>query len=167
VLNGNGGRTYTTSLPQGGNNYTVSLGLRIPLFAGFSRIYDQREAVALADAAAARADALGQQVVFEVFSSYHTLQTAARRVRTTNDLIASAEQSNEVALGRYRAGVGSVLDLLSAQTALADARAQQVLARLEWNTSLARLAHDMGILDARGGSALRLAPDSVPATPSR
>jgi outer membrane protein len=165
VLNGAGGRTYTTSLPQGGNNYTVSLGLRIPIFAGFSRIYDQREAVALADAAEARADALGQQVVFQVFQSYHALQTAARRVRTSNDLMASAEQSNEVALGRYKAGVGSVLDLLSAQTALADARAQQVLARLEWNTSLAQLAHDSGILDARGGSTLRLRPDSARTLP--
>ena len=161
VLNGTGGRTYTSTLPDGGNNYTVTLGLRIPLFAGFSRIYDQRQAVALADAAAARADALGQQVVFEVFSSYYALQTAARRARTSEDLIASATQSSEVALGRYRAGVGSVLDLLAAQTALADARAQQVLARLEWNTSLARLAHDTGILDARGGSSLRLAADSV------
>jgi outer membrane protein len=164
-LNGTGGRTYTTSLPQGGNNYTISLGLRVPLFAGFSRIYDQREAVALADAAQARAAALGQQVVFQVFSSYHALQTGARRVRTASDLIASAEQSNEVALGRYKAGVGSVLDLLSAQTALADARAQQVLARLEWNTSLAQLAHDAGILDARGGSSLRLMPDSTSQTP--
>jgi outer membrane protein len=160
VLNGTGGRTYTTTLPQGGNNYTVSLGLRIPLFAGFSRIYDERQAAAEADAAAARADLLGQQVVFQVFSSYHALQTAARRVRTAGDLITSAEQSNEVALGRYRAGVGSVLDLLSAQTALADARAQQVLARLEWNTSLAQLAHDAGVLDVHGGSSLRLAPDS-------
>jgi outer membrane protein len=165
VLNGTGGRTYTTSLPQGGNNYTVSLGLRIPLFAGFSRVYDQRQAVAQADAAAARADLLGQQVVFEVFSSYHSLQTAVRQVRTADDLIASAEQSDEVALGRYKAGVGSVLDLLSAQTALADARAQQVLARLEWNTSLAQLAHDAGILDARGGSSLRLAPDSTSQKP--
>jgi outer membrane protein len=160
-LNGNGGRTYTTTLPQGGNNYTVSLGLRIPLFAGFSRIYDQREAAALADAAQARAAALGQQVVFQVFSSYYALQSAARRVATTQDLIASAEQSNEVALARYRAGVGSVLDLLSAQTALADARAQQVLARLEWNTSLAQLAHDSGVLDLQGGSSLRLQPDSA------
>jgi outer membrane protein len=167
VLNGTGGRTYTSSLPQGGDNYTLSLGLRIPLFAGFSRLYDQRQAVALADAAAARADALGQQVVFEVFRSYYALQTAARRVRTTEDLIASAEQSSEVALGRYRAGVGTVLDLLAAQTALADARAQQVLARLEWNTSLALLAHDTGVLDARGGNSLRLAPDSTPALPPR
>lgn len=164
-LDGNLGRIYTTTLPQGGNNYVVSLGLRIPIFAGFSRIYDQREATALADAAQARANALGQQVVFQVFSSYHSLQTAARRVATTRDLIASAEQSNEVALARYRAGVGSVLDLLSAQSALADARAQQVLARLEWNTSLAQLAHDAGVLDPRGGSSLRLEPDSAPSTP--
>jgi outer membrane protein len=161
-LNGSGGRTYTTTLPQGGNNYTISLGLRVPLFAGFSRLYDQREAAALADAEAARADALGQQVTFEVFSSYYALQTSARRVRTSNDLIASAQQSNEVALARYRAGVGSVLDLLSAQSALADARAQRVLAHLQWNTSLAQLAHDAGVLDPQGGSTLRLAPDSVP-----
>jgi outer membrane protein len=165
LLNGTGGRTYTTTLPEGGNNYTVSLGLRIPIFAGFSRIYDQREAVALADAAQARATALSQQVVFQVFSSYYALQTAARRVATTDDLIASAEQSNEVARGRYRAGVGSVLDLLSAQTALADARAQQVLARLEWNTSLAQLAHDSGVLDPRGGKSLRLQPDSAQSRP--
>jgi outer membrane protein TolC len=143
----------------------VSLGLRIPLFAGFSRIYDQREATALADAAAARTDALGQQVVFEVFRSYHALQTAARRVRTSDDLIASAEQSNEVSLARYKAGVGSVLDLLSAQSALADARAQQVLARLEWNTSLAQLARDSGVLDPRGGSTLRLIPDTSGSSP--
>jgi outer membrane protein TolC len=160
VLNGTGGRTYTTTLPNGGNNYTVSLGLRIPIFAGFSRLYNQRRAAALADAAAARTDLLGQQVVFQVFSSYYALQTAARRVRTAGDLIASAEQSNEVALGRYKAGVGSVLDLLAAQTALSDARAQQVLARLQWNTSLAQLAHDTGILDLKGGSSLRLAPDT-------
>jgi outer membrane protein len=160
VLNGTGGRTYTTTLPNGGNNYTVSLGLRIPLFAGFSRIYDQREATAQADAAAARTDLLGQQVVYQVFSSFYALETAARRVRTVEDLMASARQSNEVALARYKAGVGSVLDLLSAQSALADARAQRVLAQLEWNTSLAQLAHDAGVLDPQGGSSLRLAPDT-------
>jgi outer membrane protein TolC len=165
VLNGTGGRTYTTTLPQGGDNYTLSLGLRIPIFAGFSRLYDQREAAALADAAGARTEALGQQVIFQVFSSYHGLQTAARRVRATDDLIASAERSSEVALARYKAGVGSVLDLLAAQTALADARAQQVLARLEWNTSLAQLAHDSGILDPQGGSQLRLVPAGTPTRP--
>jgi outer membrane protein TolC len=86
-------------------------------------------------------------------------------MRTSEILVTSAEQSNEVALARYKAGVGSVLDLLSAQSALAGARAQQVLARLEWNTSLAQLAHDSGVLDPTGGSTLRLEPagsDTIP-----
>ena len=161
-----GGRTYATTIPNGANSYTLSLGLAIPLFDGFARRYDVRAAEAAADAAAARSESLRQQVVFQVFSAYHALQTATRRVATAEDLVTSAQQSSEVALGRYRAGVGTVLDLLAAQSALADARAQQVDARFAWSVSLAQLAHDAGVLDPRGGSPLRLTPDTTSA-PSR
>ena len=61
---------------------------------------------------------LRQQVVYEVFSAYYALQTSTRRVHTAEDLVASAQQSNEVALARYKAGVGSVLDLLAAQSGI-------------------------------------------------
>jgi outer membrane protein TolC len=162
VASGTGGRTYIPQrLPNGGNNYNITLGLQIPLFNGFSREYNQRQAEALAQAALARASALRQQVVFQVFSSYYALQTAARRVRTADDLLASAQQSAEVALGRYRAGVGSIIDLLTAQTALASARAQQVQARWVWETSLAQLAHDAGALDTHGQTTIRVTPDST------
>ncbi|HET7620416.1 MAG TPA: TolC family protein [Gemmatimonadaceae bacterium] len=167
TVTGNVNRTYLRTLPSGGNSYTVNLGLSIPLFAGFSRAYDQVQAEAQAEAAAARYDALQQQVVFEVYSSYYTLQTAARRVRTAADLLASAQQSEEVALGRYRAGVGTVLDLLSAQSALANARAQQVQARWIWQSALAQLAHDTGVLDSGGGTPFDLAPDSTRKNPPR
>jgi outer membrane protein TolC len=156
-----GGRTYATTIPDGADSYTLSLGLRIPLFSGFSRQYDLRAAEYEAEAARARALSLRQEVVFQVFSAYYALQTATRRVATARDLLESAEQSSEVALGRYKAGVGSVLDLLSAQTALASARAQQVEARLAWSVSLAQLAHDAGVLDVRGGSPLRLTQDTT------
>lgn len=161
TLNGNTGRTYTSTIPNGSNTYTLSLGLNIPIFSGFSRQYDLREAEWLAQAARAQADAARQRVVYDVFSSYYALQTATRRVRTADDLLASATQSSEVALGRYKAGVGTVLDLLAAQTALADARAQRVQARLAWSVSLAQLTRDAGLLDPHGGSPIRLVP--VPA----
>jgi outer membrane protein TolC len=160
-LSGNAGRTYATTIPDGANSYTLSLGLSIPLFNGLARQYDVRAAEFAAEAATARAEAFRQQVVFQVFSAYYALQTATRRVRTAEDLLASATQSNEVALGRYKAGVGSVLDLLAAQTALASARAQQVDARLAWSVSLAQLAHDAGVLDPRGETPLRLTTDST------
>ncbi len=155
-LNGTTGRTYATSIPNGANSYNLALGLSIPLFNGFSRQYDLRAAQFEADAASARTEVLRQQVVYEVFSAYYALQTSTRRVHTAEDLVASAQQSNEVALARYKAGVGSVLDLLAAQTALANARAQYVEARLSWSVSLAQLAHDAGVLDPKGGTSLRL-----------
>lgn len=168
TLEGTGARTYLpNTLPNGGNSYTLTLGLRIPLFAGYSRAYNQVQAEAQARAAAARLDVTRQQVVFQVFSSYYTLQTATRRVRTADDLLASAQQSYDVALGRYKAGVGTVLDLLAAQTALADARGQQVQARWVWRTALTQLAHDAGVLDVHGGSPLRLAPDTTGQHPPR
>ena len=160
-----GGRTYATTIPNGANSYNLTLGLSIPIFNGFSRQYDLKGAQYLAEAARARSQSLRQQVVFQVFSAYYALQTATRRVHTTEVLIGSAEQSNEVALARYKAGVGTVLDLLASQSALASARAQRVDARLAWSVSLAQLAHDAGVLDPRGENTLRLTNDTTTVPP--
>jgi outer membrane protein len=165
MLNGTGARTYSKALSNGADSYTLSLGLSIPIFAGFSRAYNQLAAEAERDAAGARLDQTRQQVIFDVFSSYQTLQTSTKRVSSADDLLASAQQSEDVALGRYKQGVGSVLDLLTAQAALASARAQQVQARWTWETSLVQLAHDAGILDVHGGSPIHLTPDTTQSKP--
>ncbi len=166
-LNGNGGRTYVQSIPGGVNNYTVTLGLAVPIFSGLTRQYAVNEARARADAALATAASLRQEIIAQVFSSYYALQTAARRVRTADDLLLSAQSSEEVALGRYRAGVGTFVDLLTAQSALASARAQQVQSRWTWQTALAQLSHDTGVLDTRGEANLRVSPDTTHQIPPR
>lgn len=162
---GTGGRTYVQTLPSGSTNYTLTLGLVIPIFSGFSRQYAVKQARAEADAALGRAASVKQQVAFQVFSSYYALQTAAKRVNTADDLLASAQSSEDAALGRYRAGVGLFVDLLTAQSALATARAQQVQARWVWQTALAQLAHDTGVLDTNGGANIRVTPDTTREAP--
>jgi outer membrane protein TolC len=159
-INGSAGHSYYNALVSGNNVYTMNFGVKIPLFSGFSRVYDQQQAEAQARSANAQVENIRQQVILEVFSSYYAMQTAARRVATADDLLASASQSAEVALGRYKAGVGSIIDLLTAQSALADARAQAIETRWIWRTALAQLAHDIGILDVRGENPLRIAVDS-------
>jgi outer membrane protein TolC len=81
-----------------------------------------------------------------VWSSYQAVRTAVRRVETSADLLASATASADVAEARYKEGVGSILDLLNAQSALALARAEDVLARTDFFLSLARLARATGRL---------------------
>jgi len=132
----------------------------MPIFAGFSRHYQLARARAEADAAKETVRAAEQDVSYQVYASHSDLLTARARVATTNDLFASAQQSEQVALGRYKEGVGSILDLLTAQRSLAQARAQQVNGRLSWHIALARLARDIGLLGTHGENPL--IPESTP-----
>ncbi|HKO15913.1 MAG TPA: TolC family protein [Gemmatimonadaceae bacterium] len=150
TFNGTSGYTGSDVSAFTGRTYTLTFGLQLPLFNGFSRQYDQIAAADELEAATARATLTRQQVALQVFSAYYGLQTATQRVHTAADLLASATESESVARGRYREGVGSIVDLLIAQSALADARAQDIQARWQWRSALAQLAHDAGVLGARG-----------------
>jgi outer membrane protein TolC len=90
------------------------------------------------------------------------VQSAAQHVRTTDELFASASASMDVALARYRAGVGSLIDLLTAQTSLASARAQRAASRWLWAQQLAALAYAAGALDERGTVGVRLTGRPTP-----
>lgn len=161
TLGSNAARTYSQPPTFAGPSYGITLGLQIPIFDGFSRQYDVAAARAQAEAISALADQTRQQVVTQVFVSYYALQTAEHRVATADDLLASAQQSVQVAAGRYREGVGSIIDLLTAQTALANARAQQVQSRWQWYSSLAQLARDAGVLGVRGDTPFSFTPDTL------
>jgi outer membrane protein len=128
--------------------WSFGLALRLPPFQGLGPAYDAIGARASAEAAGARADAAAQRVALDVWTSYQGLRTAARRVETSRDLLTSATASAEVTQGRYREGVGSILDLLNAQAALESARGEEVRARADYLVALAALARATGRLDA-------------------
>ncbi len=126
--------------------YAGGIALSLPLFDGGRRRYDVRQAQELEKTASAAAQTLEQEVILQVWTSYFAVRTAAQRVRTSEDLLQSASQATDVTAGRYKSGVGSILDLLTSQRSLAQARAQEVQARSDWFQSLTQLAHDTGVL---------------------
>ncbi|MCB1944055.1 MAG: TolC family protein, partial [Candidatus Accumulibacter sp.] len=126
----------------------IGLTFSVPIFSGFNTTYNIRAAEARSDVQAARLDDTRQQVALDVWEAYQSLSTASQTIRSTVDLLASAEQSERVALGRYKAGVGNILDVLNAQSALATARLQRIQAMLDWHVSRATLARAIGILDS-------------------
>ncbi|HYR06106.1 MAG TPA: TolC family protein, partial [Gallionella sp.] len=132
------------------NSHGSSLGLSasVPLFSGYAPTYRIRAAEAQVETRNAQLDRLRLQVAMDVWTAYQNLVTAAQSLRTTADLLNSAEQSERVALGRYKAGVGSILDVLNAQSALANARQQRIQSTFNWNINRAALAQAMGNLDA-------------------
>jgi outer membrane protein TolC len=136
------------------NNYTLGLNLRIPLFSGFRDTYSVRQAEAQAAQAEAARDALFQQTELDVWQSYYDLQTAASGIGSTEAQVKSAEQTAQATLARYRAGFGSILDLITAQQDESNARVQRIQSYLDWFTALARLNFSLGadnILAVAGG----------------
>jgi len=128
------------------NNWSAAVLVTFPLFTGFAHSYEVKKAEAEAEQKQTDTNSVEQQVILEVWTSYADLKTAAQRVRTSRDWLASAEESERVALAQYKQGVGSILDLLSAQSALAAARAQEIQARADFFLALARLARATGTL---------------------
>ncbi|MCZ7654283.1 MAG: efflux RND transporter periplasmic adaptor subunit [Rhodocyclaceae bacterium] len=144
----------------------------IPLFSGYATTYKVRAAEAQAEAQAARREQVRLQVGLDVWNAYAALLTATQSVKSAADLLESATLSEAMAAGRYKAGVGSILDLLTAQTALATARQQRIQAGYNWYVARAALAQSMGALEGAtlnefgAGVPAHAPPASPPPAPS-
>jgi len=136
---------------------TALVSINLPLFTGFSNTYQRVQAEHALESQTATRQQVEQNVGLDVWNNYQNYRTARASVPLANDLLESAKKSNEVALGRYKEGVGTILDVLNAQSQLASAFLQQVNARYAVQTQRANLAHAMGLLyQSPDGSSARM-----------
>jgi outer membrane protein TolC len=61
-----------------------------------------------------------------VWVAYNSLVSANEQLAATATLVKTANQNADVALGRYQAGVATIIDLLTAQAAAAAAAQSRV-----------------------------------------
>ncbi|MGB7290643.1 MAG: TolC family protein [Thermodesulfobacteriota bacterium] len=125
-------------------NYLVGLQLQIPIFQGFALVNAVREARANLKAAQAALLVEEQAVIQDVWNAYYNFRTAAQQLEASEVLVASAKESYDASLARFRSGVGDIVELLNAQTLLAEARAEMVQSRTNMFTSYAGLVHAIG-----------------------
>lgn len=140
------GAMVGVSNPEIQNN-SIGVTLSVPLFSGFKTTYQARAAEALIEGKVAERDRLANQIALDVWKAYQGLLTNSQALRSAEDLVNAATQSEKMILGRYKAGVGNILDTLSAQSALANARQQRVAARYNFLISRFALAQAIGQLD--------------------
>lgn len=129
------------------NTSQIGIFLSIPLFEGYKPTYLIRSAEATAELNASKRDQLKLQVSLDVWTAYQNLKTANESITASNVLVSSAEESSRVALGRYKEGVGNIIDTLNAQNALANAKQQKIQSVLNWNIARTTLAQSIGVLD--------------------
>jgi TolC family type I secretion outer membrane protein len=145
ALSGSMGQTYIADRGDFPRS-SIGLTLSVPLFQGFRTTYEVRQARAREAQAQAERDRLYHDVQRQVWEAYYNQQTAATTIASAQALQRSARQAAEVARERYRAGVGTVLEVLSTQTAETEANVQAIQAQLNWYIGVAQLGHAVGAL---------------------
>lgn len=134
-------------LPDRGNNREITAQISYPLFdAGLSRA-QVRENQASVRAAEARLESLRQQIAVEVEQAYRVLAEARARVPAAEAAQRAAQVNYDAALESRREGVGTIVDVITAQTQLVQAQTNLVQAVYDFYTADARLARAVGQAD--------------------
>lgn len=122
----------------------AAIQLNVPIFnGGLTRgrmeVAGSREKAAQLQLASVRG-----QVEEDVRLAFTNLRTTAETVRAADLAVTLAERELEMARDRFRAGVGDSIELITAQSALANARLDQVTALAVYNGARLNLAAAMG-----------------------
>ncbi len=88
-----------------------------------------------------------QEVAKQVWASYISLQASTENLANSKMLVDSSLQSLESTQRRYEGGVGNILELLSSQSAYANARQQRIRSLSDWRTARLALAGSLGRLN--------------------
>lgn len=128
------------------DQYSAGLTLSVPLFTGGALQGAIAQARAAQAGAAASSQSLLRSVEQQVWTAYQNLLTAQGSVDASAAQLRSAERAAEAIRARYRNGLSSILEVLSTETTLAQARVARIQAGLDWSLARASLAHDTGAM---------------------
>jgi outer membrane protein TolC len=139
--------SYTDTAGVPNQNYNqIGVTLTVPIFSGFKVKYDVRQAQAAYQVQDINLDQVELNVTLDVWNGYYALESAIRQLSVTADLLKTADDNLAVALGQYQAGLGSILNVLTAQAAAATARQLRINAELAWQVARAQVVRAVGRL---------------------
>jgi len=114
-------------------------GQNLSLFDGGLTTAQVGEAKANLQNLQANEEVTRQNITLDVRQATLNLRQAVESIRVADKGLQQARENLEIAEGRYRTGVGNIIELTDARTSLTSAEASQVRAVVNYRTALASL----------------------------
>lgn len=127
------------------DSFTVGLQINWSIFDGGLTAGQVKEAGANELSARAQLVLARQIVSSDVAQAYLNMKLAEQRLVTVAVEVQNAEESVRLVTGRYKAGLGTIIELLDSEQSLVTARANQVNAQSAVDQARAQLAHAIGV----------------------
>ena len=138
----NGEPQIQANMPQ----YSALLALRWDLFTGFSRTNAVRQAEAVRRTSAADLQSRELITIAEVWRAYYEFQSSHKRYEFAKALLSASQESYDALLQTYRQGLSTIVELLSADRDLANARYTMIQSTADLLTASAATAHAVGAI---------------------
>ncbi len=127
-------------------HWNATFSVSMPLFQGF--YYRNAIRQAEADLQYSQAQLLQRElsIIQNVTTAHMGLKTAAQNLLDTDEYLNAALLEFDISLTGYKVGTATILDVLSSQSSVADARSRKAEAQKDWFSALANIAYATGSL---------------------
>lgn len=139
---------FNGGLVEPENHWTATVSLTFPIFNGFYYRNQIKNAESNLELSKAQLMQTELALIQNVTTAHMGVKTAATNLTDSAEYLKAAELQFNIALTSYKAGTTTILDVLQAQSSLADARSKKANAQKEWFLSLADIAYATGSLCA-------------------
>jgi outer membrane protein len=128
------------------SDWSVGLTLSFPIFDGGIKSRAIRKANIDLNNAKLGYENLKRQAQLEVKSAHINLENASKKIELTRRLVASAEESYEAALGRYKNGLAPITEVIDAEVALTEGQVNFINSKYDFLEAEALLEKVTGVL---------------------
>ncbi|MEN6468503.1 MAG: TolC family protein [Smithella sp.] len=145
VFSGSAAYGYAGDDASMDKSWNLGVALTFPLFSGLSTKYAVDEARANLYIAKANEESLKQKVYLEVQSAWLNRREAFERIEAGRIIVRQAEETLELAHGRYATGVGSSIEITDAMIKLNNAKMTYITALSDFSIAEANLEKAIGV----------------------
>ncbi len=141
--------SLTTDLRDDVDGWQVGLQMNWNIFDGFATRGRVMQAKAAHERSLLELDDTGSQIELQVRTAYSTFIQAREVLESQKKVQEQADEALRLAKSRADAGSGTQLDVLSAETALTEARTTQIGAQYDYAVAVARMERAIGAMNAK------------------
>lgn len=125
---------------------TLGVAISFPIFSGFSHIYKVRQAAALAEQRENDVLETEHSILADLIKAYADTQSAFDNLDASSMLLTAAQDALQSSQRKYEKGAADIIEILTSQKELADARQERLRAISEWRSARLRLMAAAGEL---------------------
>lgn len=141
----NAGKTFYEGGVNDKYDYTSTVSASIPIFSGYYYRNNIKMAQANVEDAEASMNQLELEVIKDITTARYNVVIGYQTMKYAKDYLACATEQYTVALAQYKVGTNTILNVVSAQSSLADARSKMANSLARWYQDLVNLTYAIGV----------------------